>query len=266
MLLRGLKDLCIEAKEEAYEFERGLIEGYNPMKKLRGEDWDRNADKRARRSLKHLTVTLSGTLDNLADLIALFFTSRLPKWRFGRAQFARVEEWLEKPLRVAPIIVTPQEHYLGELYNSLRPIVFTSGPDKQWLPLLRLFRNKSAHMGDRMFPFIGLQDANDNFHEFMPRQWPYILEKHISQTWGNSTEENRQAHFEEALMHQDAVSFSKGLCLKVFSVVESTCKVLGQAYAQFKDLPVSDAALQELNANAEAYEFEFFPEAESPSA
>lgn len=262
-LLRSIKDLCVEAREEVAEFERAMAESYNPGKKLRGEKWDRNADKRARRALKYLSVTLSGTLDGLADLIALFFTPRIPKLRLGRAQFARVEEWLEKPLQVAPIVVSPQEHYLGELYQALQPIVFTLGPDKHWLPLLRLLRNKSAHMGDHMFPIIGLDDGKGTFYKFLPRQWPYIPEKYISYNSNpNQTFTPIQPHLEEILMHQDVISFSKGLCLKVSSVVEETCEIFNAAYPQFKALPVNNSALQELSGSAEAYEFEFFPEVE----
>jgi hypothetical protein len=264
MLLRSTKELCIEAREKVDEFEKAMAASYNPGKKLRGEKWDRTADKRARRAFKYLAVTLSGTLDALADVIALFFTSRIPRLRLGRAQFARVEEWLDEPLEIASLVVSPQEHYLGQIYHVLRPIVFPSGPDKHWLPLLRLLRNKSAHMGDRIFPFIGLHDRDGTFYEFFPRQWPYILESHISHKDSAQirSQTPMQPHLEEVLMHQDVISFSKGLCLRVSSVVEETCKILTVAYAQFRTLPVNDAALQELNGSAEAFEFEFFPETE----
>lgn len=261
MLLRSIKELCLEAREEFTAFESAMLQSYDFGKKLRGEPWDRSADKRTRRALKHFAVALTGTLDALADLIALFFTSLIPKLQLGRAQFVRIEAWLAKPPPKTSVVVSPQDYYLEELYGALRPSVITSTSDRDWLSLLRLIRNKSAHMGDRMFPIFGLHDANGNFYHFLPRRWPYILESGITRSdRPRKNSGNAGSHLQEILMHQDMIFFAKGLHLRISKIVDKTCRILSAAYPQFKNLPVNDSALRELNLSSESYSFEFFPE------
>jgi hypothetical protein len=261
MLLRSIKELCLEAPEELTAFESAMGQSYDLGKKLRGEHWDRSADRRARRALKHFVVALAGTVDAVADLIALFFTCSIPNLQLGRAQFTRIETWLGKPLSRASMAESNQQRLLDELYEALRPIVVASGSDKDWLPLLRLIRNKSAHMGDRMFPFFGLHDANGTFYHFLPRRWPYILESRITKRDAPRKDSGTLgSHLEEILMHQDMISFAKRLRLRVLSIVDETCKILAAAYVQFKSLPVNESALRELNLSSESYSFEFFPE------
>jgi len=122
MLLRSLKDLLIEAQELVAEFSKEQAQTYDIGKRVRGESWDAGASTRARRAFKYLMVSLSGTLDSLADLVALFFTGRIPRLRLGRAEFVRLEDWLQKPLVSSGLITTPYEHYLQALYDVLQPL------------------------------------------------------------------------------------------------------------------------------------------------
>jgi hypothetical protein len=62
----------------------------------------------------------------------------------------------------------------------------------------------------------------------------------------------------ETLMHQDIVTYSRGLLAKVKAVIASACDVLTEAYNQFKDLPENQAALLQLKSNFEGYAFEHF--------
>lgn len=261
MPLRSLKELCVEANEEVQAFESAMGERFDFGKKLRGQSWDRTADQRARRPLKRLTIALAGILDALADLIALFFTKLIPKLRLGRAQFVDVETWLKGSAPTPAMIVSPHDYYLERLYLSLKPVVVTSGSDREWLPLLRLLRNKSAHMGDRMFPFFGFHDKQGTFYEFLPRQWPHILESRITRN-DPSAKKPKLKHpgFEELLMHEDVISFAKGLRNKVSRVIEGVCEVLKTAYPQFQNLPLNEEALKQLTQSSESFDFEFFSE------
>ena len=129
MLLRSLKDLLVEAQELVAEFAREQGQTYDPGKKARGEQWDSTANMRARRTFKYLMVPLSRTLDSLADLVALFFTGRIPSLRFGRAQFSRIEIWLQGSFVSSGLVVTPYEHHLRALYDTLRPLVLADAPE-----------------------------------------------------------------------------------------------------------------------------------------
>ena len=262
MLVRGLRDLLIEAEELTAEFSHAEERKYNPEKKLRGEDWDTKADIQARRAFKYLLVTASGILDVLADLVALFFTRRIPGLRLGRAQFSYLDAWLEEPLASAGLIATPHQYYLSELHHQLQGLIHvdSSSPEKDWLPLMRLYRNKAAHMGDHMFRYVGLQDENKEFYTFVPRQWPYIMEKDLKPVDSNRpTDPSEIRTFcEQTLVHEDIVSYTQGLRIKIFTVVDTTVTVIDSAYEGFSQLPLNEAALVQLEESSKSFDFEYF--------
>ena len=262
MLVRGLKDLLIEAEELTAEFAHAEERKYNPEKELRGEDWDKKAHIQARRALKYLLVTSSGILDVLADLVALFFTGHISRLRLGRAQFSDLDAWLGQPFASANLIVTPYEYHLSELHHQLQGLVHVDSPspEKDWLPLMRLYRNKAAHMGDHMFSYVGLQDEDNEFYTFVPRQWPYIMEKDLKPVDSNRpTDPSEIRTFcEQTLIHEDIVSYTQGLRLKILTVVDTTVIVLDSAYEEFSQFPLNEAALDELRESSKSFDFEYF--------
>ena len=260
MLLRSLRDALVEGAELVKEFEQAQGNVYDPVKKLRGEQWDPRAPLRARRTFRYLTVTISSCLDNFSELLALFFTGRIPGLELGKAEFVKFEEWLRKPLQSTSSIVSPQDHHLQSLYRELQPIVCTGGPEQDWLPLLRLYRNKSAHMGDHMFMIMSFHDSKGVFYAFMPRQWPYILEKHLSVGGAQQQPDQEQIrnHLEEVLVHQDMVSYAKDLLKKVQEVLAIGCQYLQVAYRDFRSFQPNSTALTQLDGNARKYAFLHF--------
>src|SRR3989442_4396332 len=98
MLLRGLMESLVDADDQVRSFIEVQKLAYDIGKKIRGEPWDPAADARARRHFRDLLIALESCLDALADLAALFLTGLIPRLRFGRAQFSRIEAWLERPL------------------------------------------------------------------------------------------------------------------------------------------------------------------------
>ena len=262
MLMRGLKDLLIEAEELTAEFAHAEERKYNPEKKLRGEDWDPKAHIQARRAFKYLLVTASGILDVLADLVALFFTRRIPGLRLGRAQFSYLDAWLERPPASAGLIATPHQHYLSELYHQLQGLIHvnSSSPEKEWLPLMQLYRNKAAHMGDHMFRYVSLQNENKEFYTFVPRQWPYIMEKYLKPADSSRPTDPSEIRTscEQTLVHEDIVSYTQGLRLKTFTVVDTTVAVIDSAYREFSQFPVNEEALAELKESSKSFDFKHF--------
>ena len=260
MLVRSLKNLLIEATELTTEFVQAEAQKYDPGKKSRGESWDPKADIQASRAFKYLLVTSSGILDVLADLVALFFTGHISHLRLGRAQFSRLEDWLKQPFASGSTIVTPSEYHLSELYHRLRELIHVDSPEKDWLPLMRLYRNKAAHMGEQMFQYVGLHDENAKFYTFVPRQWPYIKEKHLKPVDSNHPTDPLEIRTscEQTLVHEDVVSYTQGLCLKILTVVYTTLTVIDSAYRDFSQFPVNEAALAELEESSKSFDFKYF--------
>src|ERR1700680_4455489 len=73
LVLRSIQESLVDAHEQADLFAAAEELVYDPMKKLRGERWEKDAGKRSRRHFRDLLIALQTTLDALADVIAIFF-------------------------------------------------------------------------------------------------------------------------------------------------------------------------------------------------
>jgi hypothetical protein len=266
MLLRSLMESLVDAEEQLRSFIEAQQLTYDVGKKIRGEFWDPTADATAHRRFRDLLIALQTALDALADLIALFFTGRIPGLRFGRAQFSKIETWAERDLPSVGIVQTPYDESLKRLHTTLRAVIYPGPPERDWLRLMRMLRNKAAHLGQPVFRKVELHDATPRFYTFIPRQWPYLWEKYIKPR-GVSIPINPNFlpdHFRESLIHQDIVTFVQGLRGKVREVVRTATLVVHDSYTQFKNFATNEAALAELQSNSEAYNFEYFVETGIP--
>src|SRR6267378_3949923 len=178
--LRSAKEALEEAADELGLLIKAQALIYDPGKKMRGEKWDPDANKQMRKHFKRLLLNLQASLDATADVVAMFFTGMIAGLRLGRAQFSQIEAWLDRPLPSIGLVVSPQEHLLGTLYGDLQPLVYSAAPEQDWLRLVRMFRNKSAHLGDpAALRIVGLHDDKGYFYHFLPRKWPFIWEEHF---------------------------------------------------------------------------------------
>ncbi len=260
MVLRSVRDALLDADVELRAFSESQARVYDPGKRMRGEEWDPAAADRARKHFRLLLLSLQAALDATADLTALFLTGLIPGLRLGRAQFSRIETWLDRPLPPGGLIVTPQRACLERLYASLSPLVNTAHPERDWLRLMRMFRNKTAHLGDTVFQYMALHDRDGRFHTFVPRQWPFIPEEHIQPANADprSPAEPLPELFRRTLVHEDIVSYASGLRRKVTEVIAAALELLDAAYVQFADFNLNTAALAELEGSTESYAFEYF--------
>lgn len=260
MVLTGIKDALVDADSELRAFSENQAQVYDPGKKVRGETWDPTAADRARKHFRFLLLSLQAGLDATADLTALFLTGLIPGLRVGRAQFPRMETWLAKPLPAGPLIISPQRACLERLYAALTPIVNAPEPERDWLALMRMFRNKAAHLGDAVFRYMVLHDRDGRFYTFIPRQWPFIPEEHITPSGAERGEprESLPELFKRTLVHQDIVSYASGLRHKVTALIAAALEVLDSAYLAFENFPLNTAALAELDGSAETHAFERF--------
>jgi hypothetical protein len=260
MILRSLMETLVDAHEQIPPFIEAQGRTYDLGKKTRGEPWEATADAKARRCFRDLLIALQSGLDSFADLVALFLTGLVPGLTLGRAQFTRIEAWLERPLAPSGLVLTPYDFQLRRLYDALRPLVLTGPPERDWLPLMRMLRNKVAHLGQPVFRQVGLHDENFRFHAFVPRQWPFIWEKHMKPHDPNARVDKTVLPklFRELLIHQDIVTYAEGLRQKVLAVVSEGVLVVSSAYKDFANFGVNQGALAELQGNTVTYDFEHF--------
>src|SRR5574341_1089631 len=257
MLLRGLRQQLVDGAEVLAELEQahGLL--YDPIKKAKGLPWDPTADRHSKRAFREIIVAAYSSLDMTADIVALMFTACIPGLTVGRAQFGSIEDWLRKPAPVTRARLTPQDAGLADLRAALTPLVLPSGAERDWLPLVRMLRNKGAHLGDDVFRYFGLFGPDDCLYLFIPREWPYLFEQHMKPA-GEGSKEPLPDFLLRTLIHEDYISFAKGLNAKVHRVVGAASGVLGAAYTMFSDFELNQRALMELKKNSQAYSFEHF--------
>jgi len=260
MILRSLLEALVDAHEQIPLFIEAQGRTYDLGKKTRGEHWDDTANAEARRYFRDLLIALQSSLDSFADLVALFLTGLIPGLTLGRAQFARVEAWLQRALPPSGLVLTPYDSQLRRLYDALKPLVLAGPPERDWLPLMRMLRNKVAHLGQPVFRQVGLHDEDFRFHAFVPRQWPFIWEKHMKPHDPNIPVDRTVLPklFREILIHQDIVSYAEGLRQKVLAVTSEGVLVVSSAYKEFGNFAVNQGALAELQGNSLAYNFEYF--------
>lgn len=158
---------------------------------------------------------------------------------------------------LSALVISPSDHFVRELYEKLKPLVEAPPPETGWLEFMRLLRNKSAHLGQPLFRQVGLHDHKGHFYAFIPRQWPYLWEKHMKPR-GTEDPALFRTLCEEGLIHQDIISFAQGLRFKVAEVIRVGVSVLSIAYDQMRDFPFQQAALAELESNSVASNFENF--------
>jgi hypothetical protein len=159
MLVRSIMEALGDAETQLKSFIETNKLVYDAGKKLRGEPWDPTADARTRKQFRDLLVACHSSMDSLADLTALFFTGRISRLTLERSQFTRIEDWLKRPFPKFGLILTPYDQPLQEFYNALNPLVLSQSPESNWLPFMRLLRNKAEHLGQPVFRQIGLHDA-----------------------------------------------------------------------------------------------------------
>lgn len=257
MLLRGVRQQLSDGVELLGDLKQshGLL--YDPIKKAKGLPWDPSADRRSKRAFRDLVASAYSALDMVAELVALMFSDGIPNLAVGRAQFASIEDWLRKPPSITGPIIEPRDAVLSDLRAALTSVVMSDGPEQDWLPLVRLLRNKGAHLGDDVFRYFGLFGPDDSLYLFIPRQWPYFFEQHLKPI-GQDDGEPFPVFLQRTLIHEDYISFGAGLNSKIQTVVDSTSEVLQAAFKMFGTFELNQAALSQLNGNSRAYVFRYF--------
>jgi hypothetical protein len=263
MILESIRGTLTDADQALQTFITAQAKVFDLGKERRGEEWEDSADGHAKNQFRILVLSLCSSLDATAEITALLLTNQIPGLRVGRADFQKIEDWLKRPLpKARGVIVTPHRGKLEALHKNLRPIVEAAGPEKEWLPLMKLFRHKAAHLGTVHFREIGFADKNDRFHRFFPRHWPVLWEEHMSTRSSGAPGEPKTniATMQDQFMRQDNISYVKGLRAKITTLIESAFEVLDSTYWDFRDFHPNQEALLQLQKNVQTFAFEGFPE------
>jgi hypothetical protein len=258
MALESVKGTLVDAAQECEAFAAAQSEIYDVGKERRGESWDDNADRRAKNHFRILVLSLCASLDATSELTALLLTGQIPGLLVGKAAFNEIEKWLKNPLPpVKTAIITPQRVVLENLYQRLYPLVEATGQEKDWLPVMKLFRDKAAHLGTLHFREIGFHDNNLRFHRFFPRRWPVLWEEHMSAAGSKEPHPTLESMIGQ-FMRQDNISYVRSLRAKVTTLIDAAFDVLDSAYEQFKEFQPNQAAILQLQKNTKAFNFEAF--------
>jgi hypothetical protein len=150
-LARGILESLCQAEELTKEILDAHEKTYTPLKKAKGKSWDRRAGEQALRCFKHLLVELNGALDQLAEIVAIYFHGEGTKLSPGRASFEDLKRFVLAPLNRTKTIITPRFPLVEKLHTSLALEIVGKGQEKEWYELMLLYRNKLAHLGNAMF-------------------------------------------------------------------------------------------------------------------
>lgn len=260
-LVRGLKECLVDAAESLAEMHQFASRVYTPLRKYPYE-WDRDAARRERSSFRVVLINLLGALDVFAELAVLMLPEEITGVTAGNALFSQFEKWLQKPAASHASIVTPQQHFAQKLYGQIAPLVIVkAGPERDWLPLLRLYRNKVAHHGHQTFVHVGLEAKDGRVGFFLPRSWPFVAEQYATtgEPW---VPRDEPVDFSEVLKswltHQDIEQYADGAHRKVASVIERGLELLLEMYLQNRSIPVSSRTLADLEKSKKSYDFQRF--------
>lgn len=259
-LLRGIREIFDESYELVDQIKEHRENAYSPIKRLKEQEYDERAAIMEGRCFKYLLVNLASSLDQLAEVVALFLPDEVPDLIVGRASFTRLANWLKKPIGRIEGIVSPTAHYCEKLHTVLSEQIEGHGPEQDWLDLFFLYRNKFAHLGDAIFPKYGLADKNGKYHSFIPRQWPISIEEHIRPARINGKDDKKpiREFIEETVIHIDLVEYSRKLLKKIDNLLNVGFEVLCKCYNDFKDFEPNTRALEHLNQNSKKYSFSHF--------
>jgi hypothetical protein len=260
-MLRGIKESLVDATEELAALELAESKVFDSGKEFRGEEWSADAPRQAKKHFRLLMLSLCSALDCSAELTALILPDQVPGLKLGKAEFAQIESWLARDAVTLPLISTPGQLRGATLYAALRPLAVRADEAKDWLSILRLYRNKSAHLGSAHFREMGFHDSERVFYAFLPTRWPVIWEEHIK--LNDPLPRPDPPPLQEIfgpLMLQDKISFVRDLRKAVVQLVGITLSHLDAAYIAFHDFPVNTDVVAALDKGIKRYDFRAFPE------
>lgn len=260
LLMSSLRASLVDAAEFEFEIIQVDREVHFPGKHLRDPTWTREKSeataKRSNLAFRSFLISLHASLDTASELIAIFAQGGIEGLEVGYSQFSRVEQWLNRPHPLNQIAV-PRDIYLSALHQSLSPIVDSDPPETDWLPYLRLLRNKSAHLGHGSFRWVGVPGQDGKYYTFIPREWPCLWEKHMKEA-GHAPSTPLPDLLLSMVTHQDLIEFVRGARRKVNLLLGEAVGATMKAYVDFQNFEFNQTAMSELATNSKTSKFTQF--------
>jgi hypothetical protein len=259
-LVRGTVECLQEAHELVGEIRKNHSLKYTPVKRFKGEKYDRDASGRQMRDFKYLIINLASALDQFAEIVGLLFTKEIDHLTCGRASFMDVKKFVVSPWKGTPGIVPPRKYYLEKLHTTLSSEVLSADPESEWIDLFYLYRNKLAHLGTFMFDKIELHDKEGEYFTFLPRKWPQHHRSSIDMRTSSKPKDPNAfyKYVKNGFIHVDITEYSERLVARVTRLLDSGFGVLTEAYIAFRNFDLNLAALNELKKQSESHKFRFF--------
>lgn len=258
-LVVGIRESFEEAHSLVNSIRADQGKGYSVVKRMRGEEYDHEADMRQRRSFRYLIVNLSGILDQFAEVVSVFFHGDIGGLTVGRASFVELRRCAREPFVPAGIIVSPKEARFQELHAVLVEELEVTGVSGQWLELFYLYRNKLAHLGSPMFPIFALHDGRGEFYSFAPNCWPLFHQSELRPAGHAPSDPKAMENYvKENYVHQDIVSYSEGLLARIERLIDRGFELMCATYTDFKDFNLNESALRSLKEKMQRYSFRSF--------
>lgn len=233
---------------------------YTPIKHAKGEKWDPEAAPNQMRAFKALVIELMGSLDLMAEIVALFLPGQVSGLQLGRTMYSSLHAWTLRPLEKVTGLVSPTVYYTEMLHDKLSSSLVTDVCEVEWYDLLNLYRNKIAHLGSSAIRKFAFHDTGGNFYNFLPKSWPFLWEEYL-QIDGQQNPPKKKIGkeiFEQILVNEDFVSFADHSRAKIANYLDVALSVLDEAYLKIKDSPVNGSVLQDLDKSRKDVAFTNF--------
>jgi len=258
-LVHGIKDLLVNIPDSIDQIQKYLEMQYDPLKKLRNEEWDDYAPIQKKRTFKILIIDLYGSLDIFSEIVAIFLSDIIPQLVVGRASITKLKKFADNSFPEPSGIINPKTKYAEEMHIFLKNHLIGEGTEKSWFELLKLYRNKIAHLGNQIFhEYIFQSKDSEQFYTFLPRVFPITEESKISETESKLLDESFPEYFSRILNHNDICSYSRGLYAKVVEFLDAGFEIMIQIYNETSNFEPNSEILQSLARNSEEYEFLHF--------
>jgi hypothetical protein len=228
-----------------------LADGYTPLKKHVGLPWDKTALGKARSAFRLALINVFGILDSLAELVAIFLPDEVKTLKVGKGMFTPLHDWAAADLQEPGLVVSPARPYVEDLHARLRDLFVSNATGRAWFKLIRMYRNKVTHLGHQTWQVVGLQGPDGEIYYFVPRSWPFIMERHL----GTTGEEGAMANYlKSSLVHVEMPELLEKSISQTRLVADEVIGVLFDAYRVLGVRQVEHIASQ-LESTSESSEF-----------
>jgi hypothetical protein len=226
---------------------------FNPIKKRKEGEFDKDAQKNFNRYFQILIINMYSILDSTAEAIAVI----LGWGKIGRSEFSKLVKETKDNKTSSVLILSFEDKYINDIMETINKDIIGEDNEK-WFELFKLYRNKLAHF--RHYSGIMLPDNDNNYYHFLPRRWPYYFQQNIEYGEIKKTDYDLSKIFHELLIEQDIFEYCQGLHNKIYNLTNNIFNVLLEAFRIKKetDCEINKDIKEQASSLIEIYDFKHF--------